>query len=230
MMVTRTAMVLLLTFCMTAFQLEAQDGKKIGGAVQPDHDHQTYLKGGLVHTESEMEGFNIIVNGLSVDLETYFNRNHIGLSGWFVGYRKDNIRFADFGHLLNAGVFRTINTPVADMKLAGGLEWGVTSPNYNRTRFSYEDDRLVSYEHLFLQKNTDIPGLGPAHDSALYPFLEASILKRWEWFLVEAGVRGNVQKFGFDRYRLDGDNVEFVPSDRTRIVPAFFIKFGVVIF
>jgi hypothetical protein len=224
----RTAVVAVtavLLFFVTAFRLEAQDNGK-NESKKPDHDHQTYLKGGLVHTESEMEGFNIVVNGPSVDLETYFNKHHAGLSGWFIGYRKDDLRYSDFGHVLNAGVFSTVGTPAVELKFAGGVEWGVTSLAYNRTRFNYDSDRLVSYEHFFLQKNTDIPALGPSHDSVMYPFVEAGILKRWEWFLVEAGIRGNIQKFGFDRYDLDGDEVSFYPINRTRIVPSFFIKLG----
>lgn len=229
----KTIVALMLALSLFAFKVEAQNGKT-GDAQKPnklDHNHQTYFKVGLVHTESEMEGFNIVVNGLSVDVETYFNNNHIGLSGWFVGYRKDDIRFSDFGHVLNAGVFRTVRTPVADLKIGGGAEWGIISLNYSKTRFSYDDGgMLVSYEHLFPHRNTDIPALGPSHDSSLYPFLEAGLLKRWEWFLVEVGVRGSIQKFGFDRYRLNGDNVEFVSSDKTRIVPAVFVKLGVAAF
>jgi len=213
----------LLTFLAT-LSVEAQTNKN-----KPDHDHQTYLKAGLVHTDSEIKDFNIIINGLSLDLETHFNKDHIGLSGWFIGYRKDNIRYIDFGQLLNLGTFRTINTPAIGLKFSGGVEWGIISPNFSRTRFNYENDRLVSYEHLFLQKNTDIPNFGPSHDSALYPFVELSFMKRWEQFLVEAGVRGNIQKFGFDKYRLYGDDIEFVASDITRVIPMFFIKIGVAL-
>lgn len=229
MTIARTAVVILLTFYMTAFRVEAQDGKKVENIVQPDHNHQTYLKSGLVHTGSEMEGFNIVVNGLSVDLETYFNKNHVGLSGWFVGYRKDDIRFIDFGHLLNGGVFRTVGTPVVDLKVGGGLEWGIISPNFSKTRFNYNNGMLVSYEHLFPHRNTDIPGVGPSHDSAMYPFVEMGFMKKWRLFLVETGVRGSIMRFGFDRYYLDGDNLSFVSSDKRRIIPSVFVKFGVAL-
>lgn len=191
-----------------------------------DHNHQTFLKIGLVHTGSEIEGFNVAVNGLSIDLETYFNKNHLGFSGWFVGYRKDDIRRADLGHLLNSGIFREADVPVVDLKFGGGIEWGMPSLDFSKTRFGYEGGDLVYYEHLFLKHNSGVPKLGPSKDAVLYPFLELSVLKRWTWFLAEGGARWNLQKFGLDKYRLDGDDVTFVSSNRIRMVPALFIKIG----
>jgi len=195
-----------------------------------DHKHQRFAKLGFVHTESEMEGFKIAINGLSVDFETYFNRNHIGLSGWFIGYRKDDLRYKDFGHLLNGGVFRTVGMPMTvDLKVSGGLEWGSVSSSYNQTRFNYDGLGLISYENLFLNKNTSAPKLGPGNNTALYPFVEVSLVKKWSRFLLETGVRGSIQKFGFDKYDLHDDSLSFVSSDRTRIVPALFIKLGLAL-
>ena len=205
-------------------QEEQEEKKKTDK--KPDHRHQMFLKFGFVHTGSEIESFRIVVNGISVDLETYFNKNHAGFSGWFVGYRKDDTRFADFGHFINFGMFRVIGIPAMDLKISGGLEWGSPSLDFSKTRFSYRNGVLESYENLFLKKNFGVPKTEPSGDAVLYPFAEASILKRWRYILVETGVRGNIQSFGFDRYELAGDSLEFSSRDKTVIVPAVFIKFG----
>jgi|SRR3989338_3459803 len=210
-----------------SFEARADDEDNVEETKKSDHSRQTYLKAGLVHTETCIENFSVVVNGLSIDLETYFNKNHLGLSGWSVGYRKDNLEFIDFGHLFNFSVFRTASISVVDLKVGGGVEWGIASTNYSKTRFSYNDSGLAEYEHLFLIKNSEVPFLKPSNDGTLYPFMELSLLKRNRRFLVEAGVRGNIQKFGFDRYRLDGDKLDFVSGDKTRVVPAAFVKLGI---
>jgi len=245
----KTAAIMLLIFFTTVLRVEAQDDDPVlsekGEAKKPNHSHQTYLKGGWSHIGTEIEGFDIVVNGLSVDLETYFNsvlagkggavENHFGLSGWFLGYRKDDLTFFDFGHVLNIGVFRTVNIPVSAkipvpvLKIGGGLEWGTISSNFSKTHLSYENGELTSYEHIFPYRNIDIPGSGPSYDSDLYPFVEAGILKRWNRFLVEAGLRGNIQRFGFDKYVLNGDELDFTENQKTKVIYSFFIKFGFTI-
>ena len=107
------------------------------------------------------------------------------------------------------------------------MEWGMPTPYFNRTRFSYENGELTSYEHLFLEHNSNVPKVGTSQDAVLYPFLELSVLKRWRLFLAEVGVRGNIQNLGFDKYYLNGDDFTSVPSDKTIVVPALFIKLGV---
>src|SRR3989338_7745855 len=87
---------------------------------KPDHNHQMYLKAGLDHVGTSIEGFDIVVNGLNIELETYFNKNHLGLSGWSVGYRKDDVRQIDFGHFFNLGVFREMAVPMVGFKFGGG--------------------------------------------------------------------------------------------------------------
>lgn len=223
-------LIVLALFIFTASDLRAQpsEGQEAPKEDKPDHDHQTYGKFGFAHTESKIESFLIVANGVSVDVETYFNKNHAGFSGWFVGYRKDDVRIIDFGHMFNGGVLRTIHIPGIDFKFAGGAEWGSPALDFNKTRFHYQKGRLVSYEHIFLKENSNVPKLKPSKDALFYPFAEVSLLKRWERFLVEGGVRGNVyQRVGFDRYHLNGDILDFVySSDKTRVVPTFFVKFG----
>src|SRR3990167_9895384 len=114
------------TLCLIAILILFVPAQELGAQERAsDHNHQTFLKIGLVHTESEIKGFNVTINGLSIDLETYFNKNHLGFSGWFVGYRKDDIRRADFGHFLNSGIFRKADISVVDLKFGGGIEWGI---------------------------------------------------------------------------------------------------------
>ena len=89
-----------------------------------------------------------------------------------------------------------------------------------------EYKQAIKITNLFLKKNFGMPKAEPSGDAVLYPFVEASILKRWRYILVETGVRGNIQSFGFDRYELVGDSLEFSSRNKTVIVPAVFIKFG----
>ena len=215
------------------FGAQEQTEKKDGDVVskdekkKPDHEHQTYLKVGLGCVETTIEGFGINVKGMTFDIETHFNKNHMGLSGWFVGYRKDDLTDSDSGHLLNFGAFRKIDMPAVALKMSGGAEWGIPTVDFSGTRFNYENGNPVSYEHLFLKHNSGIPGIGTSKDAVFYPFIELSLLKKWRWLLAEGGIRGNIQKFGFDKYHLGSDDLIFVSRDRIRLLPTFFVKAGI---
>lgn len=215
----RKIIVALAALSFFTFKAEAQE--------QRDHRHQEYIKVGLVHVESKVESFNIVINGLSVDVETYFNKNHIGLSGWSAGYRKDDVRHADIGHTFNFSLFRTADIFVTDLRLGGGVEFGVISTNFDQTRFGYEDGVLIFYDHLFLKRNLNIPNTGPSNDAVIYPFAEASLVKRGSWYLLETGVRGSRHKLEFDEYRLGTGSLEFKSRQITRIIPSVFVKFGI---
>lgn len=227
-MLTKVLAAVIFVFFYSVLSVEAQSDtdKKEKVERKPDHNHQTFLKGGLVHAETDIKGFKIVVNGLSIDIETYFNKNHAGLSSWFIGYRKDDLKFVDSGHFINGGVSRIVATPMLDIRIGGGLEWGSASLDFSKTRFNYKDGDLKSYEQLFLKKNSNLPGVGPSGDAVLYPFFEIGLLKRWAQFMVELGMKGNIQRFGFDRYKITGDILRFDSSNDTVITPSVFIKFG----
>lgn len=215
----RKVIVALAALFLFAFKAEAQE--------HSDHRHQEYIKVGLVHVEAEVESFNVVINGLSVDIETYFNKKHIGLSGWSFGYRKDDIKYTEAGHTFNFNLFRTTDIFVVDLKLGGGVEFGVVSKNFDQTRFGYENEVLVFYDHLFLKRNLNIPNTGPSHDAVIYPFVEASLVKRGSWYLLETGLRGNRHQFEFDEYHFDTGGFEFKSRQITRIAPSIFVKFGI---
>src|SRR3990167_4439601 len=79
------------------------------------HGYKTYLEGSVFHAEGDIEGFRYNINGLAVDIETYFNGSHIGLSGWSIGYRKDDLRYSDTGQLFNFKVFRITPLKILDL-------------------------------------------------------------------------------------------------------------------
>src|SRR3989344_7148186 len=186
----------------------------------------TYIKLGIVHSSGKIEWADYVINGMSVEVETYFSDNHLGLSGWSLGYRKDNLRYAEFGHLLNVDTFRTKSIKVADLKFGGGIEWGMPSDGFSHTRFNIRTDSDLSYNHVFLNKNSNIPGNGLKNDGALYPFLKFGLVKRSKAFILEAGTRVNIMKFGIDEYNVSDNKLTVTLRDRRMAVPSVFVSLG----
>ncbi|MBI2064690.1 MAG: hypothetical protein HYT62_01410 [Candidatus Yanofskybacteria bacterium] len=208
---------ILLSLCPKALAQAVEEKK---------HNHDTYMEASILHAEGKLEGAKHNINCLAIDLETYFNGSHAGLSGWSVGYRKDDLRYSDFGHALNFKLFRTIPLVAFDLKASVGVELGVPSLKFEKTHFAYDKKgKLVTYRNVFLERNLDIPWVGTKNDGAIYPFFEVGAVKRHKFFLTQVGVRGNVLKFGVDKYDLA--NGYYEPSGRRIIVPYGFVGVGI---
>ncbi len=205
---------LILTFSTNVYAQENNDGSG------------TYIKLGFVHSEGSIEWAEYVINGLSVEVETYFKSNRLGLSGWSIGYRKDNLEHSESGHLLNVDTFRTKSIRVADIKFGGGIEWGMPSDGFSHTRFNIQTDSDLSYDHVFLNKNSNIPGNGLKNDGALYPFAKISLVRRSKAFILEAGTRVNIMKFGIDEYNVSNDKLTVTSRDRRMAVPTVFVSVG----
>ncbi len=186
----------------------------------------TYIKLGFVHSSGSIEWADYVINGMSVEVETYFKNNRLGLSGWCIGYRKDEIRYAEFGHLLNVDTFRTKSIRVADIKFGGGVEWGMPSDGFSRTKFNTRTDPNLSYSHVFLSKNSNIPKTGTKNDGALYPFARVSLVRRSKVFILEVGTRVNIMKFGIDEYNISNDRLMVTSRNRRIAVPTVFVSVG----
>lgn len=208
---------LILTFSANSTSLYAQEKKAASNM---------YVKLGLVHSQGKIEWADYVLNSLSIEVETYFKNNHLGLSGWSLGYRKEDFQHSEFGHLLSADAFRTKSIRVADIKFGGGVEWGMPSNGFSRTKFNSLTDSDISYSHVFLNRNSNIPGIGTKHDGVLYPHMKFSLVKRSKRFILEAGMGVNIMKFGFDEYNVSNDKLTVVVRDRRMAIPSVFLGIG----
>jgi hypothetical protein len=204
----------------------------------------TYLKLGLGHwqgnifssqslTRWDLSLFSSRSNLTSamLEVETYFARPHLLLSGFSIGYRKDALRRRESGHLVHAGVFRAMHVASFELRASGGAEWGVPSLNFDSTEFDYRDDGAVRYSHTYPIKNANVPLFGTAKDGALYPYLEFSVVQRPWVFLLEGGIRMNIVGFQFDDYEVDATDAITYGFESERIVmPYLFVNLGLRLF
>ncbi len=203
-----------------------------------ERNHGAYLKFGLAHWQGDIFnqdltqwrgnvfGSDYNLTSLNVEIETYFTNNHALLSGWSIGYRKDDIKYMDAGHMLSTKIFRDFDLKVLEIKTGGGIEWGMPSLNFDNTIFEYGKDGSVRYRHTYPEKNSNIPGVGTTQDGVFYPFGELSILERGRVFLIEVGIRINVIRFGFDNYEIVKDKINYDFSNKPTMAPYLFINIG----
>lgn len=208
---------LLLVFFLVSFSANAFGQGLIGEEVK---ESVLYAKIGFVYTDARsIYGFGSSIGGLSIELENYFAKNHLGLSGWSLGYRKDDLSIVDVGHFLNFEVLREMGS----LKISTGVEFGIFDFSLDQTRFNYVDGELVSYDHIFPHRNIKLPweALG------FYPILEASLVKRNRYVIAEFGLRASIRRFGLSRYDLSGGLFKTDFSDKLAVVPSFFASVGV---
>ena len=146
----------------------------------------TYLQAGIAHGQgnlfsgSSLTQWDVELFGTDYDLvsaklefESYFSDTFLQLSGFSLGYRKDGVNRAEWGHMLSASFFRDFDAKVFAVKVGAGVEWGLPSINFDQTEFAFADDGLVRYRHTYMHRNADIPFVGTTVDGAVYPFVEA---------------------------------------------------------
>lgn len=196
---------------------------------EPKHNHDTYVKMGFNHWEGKVWDFNYNLNGVNFDIETYFNTTHLQLSGWSIGYRKDDLRYSDSGHLLNFKVFRTFDLKVVDAKIGGGGEWGMSAFVLDQTRFENTGDDSIRYRHVYPVRNSDAPYIGTMHDGVLYPIGEVSLLKRKSIFLIEGGIRESFMRFGNDGYTVRNDISTYSFQRKRLPLMTVFVNVGIKI-
>lgn len=204
----------------------------------------TYLKVGLAHWQGDIFnprsltqwngspfGADYKLTSLDVEIETYFDRPLLFVTGWSVGYRKDAIPEADSGHMLYGGLFTSVNIRAFEVRAGAGLEWGIPSLNFDTTDFDYRSDGALRYTHIYPAKNVDVPGVGTTKDGAHYPFLELSVLQRPGRLLLEAGMRVNIVRFQFDSYEVGpADQITYGFSDKRVLMPLLFVDVGLKLF
>jgi hypothetical protein len=148
-----------------------------------------------------------------------------------LGYRKDVVRQVDSGHMFNVTMFRDVDFKVFALKAGGGLEWGMPSLTFDRTKFEFARDGGVRYRHTHPDRNADVPFVGTTTDGLVYPFVELSAVQRPWIFLVEAGIRINIIGFNFDDYEVTAaDQLTYVSTRKSMKVPYLFMNFGLRMF
>lgn len=216
--------------------------------VSPDGDAGegggTYLKMGLAHWQGDifsarsltqwtgnLFGSDYNLTSAEVEIEIYFDRPLLLLSGWSIGYRKDELRQVDSGHMLYASAFRSLNVGAFELRAGGGMEWGVPSLNFDTTEFDYRADGTLGYNHTYPVKNVNVPRIGTTKDGVLYPFVELSVVQRPGRLLVEGGMRVNIVPFQFDTYEVDlNDRITYAFDSKRVLMPMLFVEVGVRVF
>ncbi len=192
----------------------------------------SYLRFELAHEEARVGGSTFVANRIGVNIDNYFVKKHRGLSGYTITYKKYlNYEFEQ-GHFFGAKVFREFTPPrvKAKFNFGAGLEWGNLSGLYDKTRYSKDKDgNILAYTHAFESRNSNIPYLKPHHDAVWHTLVEASIVKRGNSGIVQAGIRANLMSFGVDEYKFSGDTFVFNPGKRIVVVPSVFVSFGLKI-
>lgn len=183
----------------------------------------TYLKTALAKTEGRVEDVPYGVNSLTIEIESYFPKDKVFLSGWSVGYRKEDIRFIHAGHYFSLKTFHDFDVRLLEIKLSGGEEWGYPSLASEKTIPGVDPGRLESYRHIFLLRNSKVPFLGTKHDGVLYPFLTLSFTRKIGTFMFEGGARLDFGKFGIDTYNPNG---QFSLNEKWIASPSVFVGFG----
>lgn len=199
-----------------------------------------YLKFGLAHWQGDIFsqdltrwqgnifGSDYNLTSLNTEFEFYFAKNHI-LSGWSIGYRKDDMEYTDAGHMFSGKTFRNFDLRLFEIKTSGGMEWGIPSLNFDKTVFGDGKDGSVKYRHTYPKKNSNIPGIGTTKDGVFYPFGELSILERRSIILIEGGMRINIIKFGVDNYQIINDQIKHDFGNRLMMAPYLFLNIGIKI-
>jgi hypothetical protein len=201
-----------------------------------------YFKAGLAYwqgdifSESSLTQWNVDLFGaeydltsVSVEIDAYLGSGVI-VPGFSLGYRKDDIRSAEAGHMVSAAVFGGVDLKLLMIKVGGGAEWGVPSMTFDQTEFAYDADGTVRYRHTYPSRNAQVP-VGTRSSGALYPFAVVSAVARPGPFLFEAGMRVNLIEFRFDDYEIrPGDQVTHASAERRVKMPFLFANVGFRLF
>ena len=204
----------------------------------------TYLQAGVAHGQgdlfnpSSLTQWDVALFGTNYDLvsaklefESYFRDTFLQLSGFSVGYRKDGMRRAEWGHMFSGSLFRDFDAKLFAVKVGAGVEWGMPSLSFDQTEFAFADDGVVRYRHTYMHRNADVPFIGTTTDGAVYPFVEASIVQRPGFLLFEIGMRIGITRFNFDDFEVSPTDLLSQASSRKRVlVPYLFADVGIRLF
>ena len=190
-----------------------------------------FSKNSLTNWDVDLFGTNFELRSVKLSVESYFRDTLMQLSGFSVGYRKDNLHRSESGHMMSLGLFRDIDVKVFAVKTSAGVEWGMPSFSFDQTVLRSGREGVVRYHHAYIYRNADIPFVGTSTDGVVYPFIEVSVLQRPWGLLFETGMRVGFPRFNLDDYEVSPrDLVGYALNRKRVIVPYVFAQFGVRVF
>ena len=190
-----------------------------------------FSRSSLTQWDVDLFGADYDLTSASLDVETYFGDTLLQLSGFSIGYRKDNLRRAESGHMVSGTLFRDFDLKVLALKVGGGFEWGMPSLKFDQTEFGAADDGILRYRHTYVHRNAGVPFVGTATDGVVYPFVELSVVQRPWRFLFETGMRVGFVRFNLDDYEIGpADQLTVAFNRRTMLVPYVFADLGFRLF
>jgi hypothetical protein len=190
-----------------------------------------FSKNSLTNWDVDLFGTNFELRSVKLSVESYFRDTLMQLSGFSVGYRKDNLHRSESGHMMSLGLFRDIDVKVFAVKTSAGVEWGMPSFSFDQTELRSGREGVVRYHHAYIYRNADIPFVGTSTDGVVYPFIEVSVLQRPWGLLFETGMRVGFPRFNLDDYEVSPrDFVGYALNRKRVIVPYVFAQFGVRVF
>lgn len=178
---------------------------------------------GFYHSEGELEREYYSFNHIELVLEGNWDNNKLGLSGWSLGYRKEELHRKHFGHFINLGVFRKIGA-VAGFYVKPGvkLEWGLPSDRLDHTVF--RDDG--SYSYVYLLRNSNLPS-EINRGFFFWPVLDIKVGRTVSIFIFEAGLRGGYPEVVVENYYVSENNFQFeIDKDRI-LIPSAVVTVGI---
>lgn len=182
-----------------------------------------FLKVDFMKSEGAVQNVSHNADSVSVEIESNFAKDKLFLSGWALGYRKEDIHFVDAGHYFSLRTFHNFDLHFTNMQLGIGEEWGYPSLTSEKTISGIDANHPEAFSHVFLIRNSSVPALGADHDGTLYPFVTMTLSKKVGIFKLEGGLRMDIRKFGVDTY---GPGGQFSLSDKWTVSPSVLVGFG----
>lgn len=204
---------------------EAKKPKKIEKA-RPG----AYLKTKLIHGDFGLYGFDYYFNDLGLEIENHWAKRHGSLSGFSVGYRKEDFSSSSYGHFLNSKVFWKAEKSRFYLKPGIGIEWGKPSYRFEQTKFNYSGAELISYQRIYLDRNAWMP-VGVNGTGTLNSFFELGVGQKTKLFIFESGVRIGYGKFIVKTFQFkNGDLISQSFSGEHKFVPTVYVEIGLKLF
>lgn len=190
----------------------------------------TYFKVNIIHGDFDLYGFDYYFNDLELEVENHWVHRHAGLSGFSVGYRKEDFSSSGYGHFVNGQVFWKAEKRGFYFKPGIGVEWGKPSYRFEQTKFNYSGTELVSYERIYLERNAWMP-VGVKNTGTLNPFFEFGVGQKMGPFIFEGGARVGYGKFVINTFQFqNGYLVSQNLNGEHKFAPTFYAGIGLKLF
>lgn len=175
---------------------------------------------------SILEGTDFRISGFGLEYEDRWAGRLLGLSGYSLGARKDDLYVDNSGYSLNAKFFTSIGLAKrTSLSLGAGAEWSIPSRSYSASRYDYDSKgNLESWERTFPKPNAWAPH-GSHANSTLNPMFEVRVTRSVGRFPLFVGAQARPMFFGTDTYTARTNS--FTRTDERKWVFSVVAGFGV---